>query len=56
MADAAHTRGAEVSLPGFAFAYATSSFSVLKGAEALTVRMFGAIATPPMALKSFTGS
>jgi hypothetical protein len=45
-----------LSLPGFAFATATSSFSVLAGTFGCTVSIIGEVATNATPLKSFTGS
>ena len=45
-----------VSLPGFAFAYATKSFNVRAGTEGCTVRTYCAPAMRLMGLKSLSGS
>jgi hypothetical protein len=47
---------AMLSLPGFAFAPSTNSFSVLYGDDWDTTRMSGCEDTSAMGSKSFTGS
>ena len=47
---------ANVTVPGFAFAIATSSAVVLAGNAALTTRMNGEVASSETGAKSFCGS